>query len=214
MGRRLTGRLVLATHNAGKLAEMRELMEPFGVDVTSAGELGLPVPDETGSTFVENARIKALAAVSATGLPALADDSGLCVDALAGAPGIHTADWGGPDRNWRLAMDRVQRELQSMGAIAPSERGASFMATLCLAWPDGHEEIFVGEARGTLVWPPRGERGHGYDPMFQPDGFRITFGEMTSEQKHGVGGRQGGLSHRARSFQAMAAACLKDETGA
>lgn len=209
MNRPLSGRLVLATHNAGKLAEMQDLMRPFGIEVTSAGALGLPVPDETGTTFIENARIKAHAAVAATGLPALADDSGLCVEALDGAPGVHTADWGGPQRDWNLAMQRVEDALRERGATTPERRRARFMATLCLAWPDGHEEIFEGSAEGTLVWPPRGERGHGYDPMFQPDGFPVTFGEMTAEEKHGMRDSGPGLSHRARSFGKLAVACLK-----
>jgi XTP/dITP diphosphohydrolase len=208
MGRLLTGRLVLATHNAGKLDEMRDLLRTYGVDVTSAGELGLPVPEETGTTFVENARIKALAAVAATGLPALADDSGLCVAALDGAPGVHTADWGGPRRDWSLAMNRVEQQLQMRGARSAELRRAAFMATLCIAWPDGHEEIFVGQAVGHLVWPPRGAMGHGYDPMFQPDGFTQTFGEMTPEEKHGDRDGLPGLSHRAQAFGQFRAACL------
>lgn len=208
MGRRLTGKLVIATHNAGKLQEVRELIGPFGVDVTSVGELGLPVPEETGTTFEQNARIKALAAVAATGLPALADDSGICVAALDGAPGVYTADWGGPNRDWQLAMQRVEDELGVRGAEAPDERRAEFVSVLSLVWPDGHAEEFLGRAAGTLVWPPRGENGHGYDPMFQPDGFDQTFGEMTPVQKHGDRDKAPGLSHRAKSFAAFAAACL------
>jgi XTP/dITP diphosphohydrolase len=201
MGRRLTGRLVLATHNAGKLAEFRGLMAPFGVEVTSAGELGLPAPAETGTTFSENARIKALAALASTGLPALADDSGLCVEALDGAPGVYTADWTGPDRDWDVGMGRVEAELQARSATRPDQRRASFVSLLALVWPDGHTEEFEGRADGHLVWPPRGVRGHGYDPMFQPDGSALTFAEMPEAQKNTS-------SHRARSFEKLAAACL------
>ena len=175
MGRRLAGRLVLATHNDGKLAEFRALVRPRGIEVTSVGELGLPSPEETGSTFAENARIKALAALSATELPCLADDSGLCVDALDGAPGVHTADWAGPDRNWSLAMRRLEDELVATGALRPEQRRGSFVSLLVIVWPDGHTEEFEGRVEGTLVWPPRGQLGHGYDPVFQPDGTTLTF---------------------------------------
>lgn len=201
MGRQLTGRLVLATHNAGKLAEFRDLMAPLGIEVTSAGELGLPTPEETGTTFSENARIKALAALSSTGLPSLADDSGLCVEALGGAPGVYTADWTGPDRNWDRGMGRVEAELQAKGAVRPDQRRASFVSVLALVWPDGHTEEFEGRADGHLVWPPRGVRGHGYDPMFQPDGSALTFAEMPEATKNAC-------SHRARSFEKLASACL------
>lgn len=201
MSRKLTGRIVLATHNAGKLAEFRALMAPHGVDVTSAGELGLPVPEETGTTFSENARIKALAAVAATGLPAIADDSGLCVAALGGAPGVYTADWAGEPRDWTRAMGRVEAELANAKATTPEQRGATFVSLIAVVWPDGHTEEFEGRAEGTLVWPPRGSFGHGYDPMFQPDGSDRTFAEMGEAEKNT-------RSHRARSFEKLAAACL------
>ena len=201
MGRRLTGRLVLATHNAGKLEEFRALVAPFALDVTSAGELGLPVPEETGGTFRENAMIKALAAVAATELPCLADDSGLCVEALNGEPGVHTADWAGPDRDFDVAMRKVETRLEAIGAQDPAQRRGTFVSYLCLVWPDGHTEEFEGRVDGTLVWPPRGARGHGYDPMFQPDGGKLTFAQMDAEKKNR-------LSHRALSFEKFAKACL------
>lgn len=203
MGRRLTGKLVLATHNNGKLSEFKALMAPYGVDVVSVGQLGLPVPEETGTTFVENARIKALAALEATGLPAIADDSGLCIEALGGAPGVYTADWSGPTRDWDVAMQKAQDELLAVAATEPAQRRGSFVSVLSVVWPDGHSETFEGRADGTLVWPTRGEHGHGYDPMFQPDGSDKTFAEMTEAQKNTI-------SHRARSFQKLAEACLKD----
>ncbi|GAB4358030.1 MAG: RdgB/HAM1 family non-canonical purine NTP pyrophosphatase [Oricola sp.] len=206
------GRLVLATHNAGKLAEIRELIGPFGFDVVSAGELGLPEPPEHGTTFEENARTKAFAAASATGLPALSDDSGLCVDALGGEPGVHTADWAQlPDgsRDFAMAMRNVEEKLQAAGATAPDRRTGRFVAVLCLCWPDGHAEYFRGEVDGTLVWPPRGDLGFGYDPVFKPDGHDVTFGEMTAEQKHGwKPGDADALSHRARAFRKFAHECL------
>lgn len=203
--------LVVATHNAGKLREISELFEPYGIAVKSAAELGLPEPEETGTTFRENAFIKAAAAARATGLPALADDSGLCVEALGGEPGVYTADWAEqPDgsRDWMAAMTMLERKMQSKGATSPEARRARFVATLCLTWPDGHAEYFVGEAPGTLVWPPRGEHGFGYDPMFQPDGHDRTFAEMTSSEKHDRnGGADGlGLSHRTRAFALFAKA--------
>jgi XTP/dITP diphosphohydrolase len=201
MGRRLTGKLVLATHNNGKLAEFQALMAPYGVDVVSVGQLGLPVPEETGTTFVENARIKALAALEATGLPALADDSGLCIEALGGAPGVYTADWAGPTRSWDVAMQRAQDELLAVGATTPDQRRGTFVSVLTLVWPDGHSETFEGRAGGTLVWPTRGAHGHGYDPMFQPDGSNQTFAQMPEAEKNTI-------SHRARSFQQLAKACL------
>jgi XTP/dITP diphosphohydrolase len=156
MSRPLAGKVVIATHNPGKLREMRELLEPFGVDAVSAGELGLPVPEETGHMFAENAAIKAHAAALATGLPAISDDSGLCVDALDGAPGLFTADWAGADKNFAAAMARVERELQKRGAVGPDERKAHFVSALIVAWPDGHEELFEGRVLGLAVWPPRG----------------------------------------------------------
>lgn len=202
-------RLVVATHNKGKLAEIGFLVAPFGIDTVSAGALGLPEPEETETTFEGNARLKAVAAATASGLPALADDSGLAVDALDGAPGIYSARWAGPDKDFARAMRNVEEKLQAAGAVTPEARRAKFVAALCLAWPDGHIETFVGEVHGTLVWPPRGERGFGYDPMFLPDGHDRTFGEMSSEEKHGLDADGGGLSHRARAFRLFADACLK-----
>jgi XTP/dITP diphosphohydrolase len=206
--RRISGRLVIATHNPGKLAEMRDLLAPFGVGAVSAAELGLAEPDETGTTFADNARIKAVAAARASGQPAFADDSGLVVDALDGEPGIYSARWAGPDKNFRLAMEVVDAKLQARGATAPARRGAHFVSALCVAWPDGHVEQFEAKVDGTLVWPPRGERGFGYDPMFLPEGFERTFGEMASEEKHGLPPKGRGLSHRARAFLKLAEACL------
>ena len=198
--RPITGKLVIATHNPGKLAEMRELLAPYGVAVASAAELGLPEPEETGTTFAANARIKALAAAKASGLPAFADDSGLCVDALDGQPGIHSARWAGDSRNFTEAMLRIERLLQERGAKQPAQRKAHFISALCVAWPDNHTEEVEASVDGTLVWPPRGTAGFGYDPVFMPDGYRQTFGEMTSEQKHGLPPRGLALSHRARAF--------------
>ena len=206
--RRISGRLVIATHNPGKLAEMRDLLAPFGVDAVSAGELGLAEPAETGTTFADNARIKAMAAARASGHPAFADDSGLAVDALDGDPGIYSARWAGPDKNFRHAMEVVDAKLRERGAITSAQRRAHFVSALCVAWPDGHLEQFDAEVDGALVWPPRGERGFGYDPMFLPDGFERTFGEMASEEKHGLPPKGRGLSHRARAFLKLAEACL------
>jgi XTP/dITP diphosphohydrolase len=208
MPRALTGQVVIATHNAGKLKEMRELLAPFGVEAVSAGTLGLPVPAETGHMFAENAAIKAHAAAKATGLPALSDDSGLCVHALDGAPGLFTADWAGPDKNFPAAMARVERELQKRGA---ADRSAHFVSALVIAWPDGHEELFEGRVFGRVVWPPRGSEGFGYDPLFEPDGHERTFGELTAAEKHGTDWSQDpphALSHRARAFVALARGCL------
>jgi XTP/dITP diphosphohydrolase len=202
-------RLIIATHNPGKLAEMRELLAPYGVDATSAGELGLQEPDETGMSFRDNARIKAQAAAQATGLPAFADDSGLVVDALDGAPGIHSARWAGPDKNFYRAMETIEQKLRERGATAPQRRKAHFVSALCVAWPDGHVEDFEAKVDGTLVWPPRGDKGFGYDPMFLPDGHGRTFGEMPSDEKHGMPPRGKGLSHRARAFMKLAEACLE-----
>jgi len=206
--RRLAGRLVIATHNPGKLREMRELLTPYGIDAVSAADLGLVEPVENGTTFQENARIKASAAAKASGLPAFADDSGLTVDALGGDPGIYSARWAGPEKDFRRAMQSVEDKLRERGASAGSQRTAHFVSALCLAWPDGHVEAFKGTVDGTLVWPPRGEKGFGYDPMFLPDGLDKTFGEMTSEEKHGLPPRGRGLSHRARAFIKLAEACL------
>jgi XTP/dITP diphosphohydrolase len=207
--RRIQGRLVIATHNAGKLREMRELLAPYGIEAVSAGELGLPEPAETGASFRENAGIKATAAAHATGDPAFADDSGLCVDALAGAPGIHSARWAGERKDFAHAMQKVEDALQACNAIAPSARKAHFTSALCVAWPDSHVEEFEGRVDGTLVWPPRGSAGFGYDPMFLPDEFDRTFGELTSEEKHWLPPRGLGLSHRARAFLKLAEACLE-----
>lgn len=198
MTRRLeTGRLVLASHNPGKLREIAELVEPYGLEVVSAGELGLPEPEETGKTFAENARLKAVAAAIGAQVPALADDSGLAVSALGGAPGIYSARWAGPKKDFRAAMQRVEEELGDS-----EDRSAQFVCALCLAWPDGQSEVFEGRVDGTLVFPPRGELGFGYDPVFRPEGHDITFGEMDPDRKHAI-------SHRARAF-AQLGACLPD----
>ncbi len=207
--RPLTGRVVIATHNSGKLAEMRELLAPFQIEAISAREMGLDEPEETGTSFSENARIKACAAALASGLPAFADDSGLVVEALDGAPGIHSARWAGPDRNFSRAMGEIENKLRAQGATTPESRKAHFVSTLCLAWPDGHVEEFEGRVDGTLVWPPRGDKGFGYDPIFLPGGYERTFGEMRSEEKHGLPPRGLGLSHRARAFRKLAEACLE-----
>jgi len=192
------GKLVLATHNKGKLAEIVDLMRPFGVEVASAAALGLPEPEETGTSFEANASLKAAAAALASGLPALADDSGLVVPALGGEPGIYSARWAGPNRDFSAAMAEVERRL-----AGKSDRRAHFVAVLALAWPDGHIEVFRGEVHGTLVWPPRGDKGFGYDPMFLPEGESLTFGEMESERKHR-------MSHRARAFAKLVAACFSN----
>jgi XTP/dITP diphosphohydrolase len=207
--RPITGRLVIATHNSGKLAEMRDLLAGYGVEAVSAGELGLTEPEETGGSFAANARIKAAAAAKASGLPAFADDSGLAVDALGGEPGIHSARWAGPDKDFRVAMNEVQTRLMKVGAKAPERRRAHFVSALCLAWPDGHVEEFQATVDGIVVWPPRGTKGFGYDPLFLPDGQTRTFGEMSSEEKHGLPPRGAGLSHRARAFVKLAQACLR-----
>ena len=204
MHRRISGKLVIATHNPGKLAEMRELLTPHGVEVVSAGELGLDEPEETGDDFRSNAAIKAIAAAKAARLPAFADDSGLVVDALDGAPGIYSARWAGPTKNFTAAMTRIERLLQERGATTPDSRRAHFVSALCVAWPEEVE----ARADGTLVWPPRGTAGFGYDPMFQPDGHGRTFGEMTSIEKHGLPPLGLGLSHRARAFVKLAEICL------
>ncbi|MGE0737084.1 MAG: RdgB/HAM1 family non-canonical purine NTP pyrophosphatase [Alphaproteobacteria bacterium] len=197
MARKFTApKLLLATHNPGKLREIAELMAPFKVDVTSAGQLGLPEPEETGDSFVGNAELKALAGAMAAKLPALADDSGLAVHALGGAPGIYSARWAGPAKDFSVAMARVESELA--GKI---DRRAHFVCALSLAWPDGHCETFEGKVFGTLVWPPRGARGFGYDPMFLPDGYAETFGEMDPAHKHAI-------SHRAAAFRQLIAACF------
>jgi len=206
--RKIAGKLVIATHNPGKLAEMRELLAPHGIEAVSAGDLGLAEPDETGDTFQANARIKAVAAAGAAQLPAFADDSGLAVDVLDGAPGIFSARWAGPTKDFSVAMARIERLLQERGATTPDRRGAHFVSALCVAWPDGHIEEVEARADGVLVWPPRGTAGFGYDPLFMPDGFSRTFGEMTSIEKHGLPPLGLGLSHRARAFVKLAEICL------
>ena len=203
------GRLIVATHNEGKLREFRTLLEPFRVELASAGELELPEPEETGTTFAENAALKARVAAQATGIAALADDSGLVVWALHGAPGIFSARWAGTSGNFGPAMARVEAELQARGATAADQRGARFVAALVLAWPDGHIETVEGIVDGTIVWPPRGEHGFGYDPIFQPEGGTRTYGEMLPEEKHTVDWTtRRGVSHRARAFVNLAERCL------
>jgi XTP/dITP diphosphohydrolase len=197
--RRLEGdRLVLASHNAGKLREIAKLVGPYGITAVSAATLGLLEPEETGTTFVANAELKARAAAQASGVPALADDSGLAVEALDGAPGIYSARWAGPKRDFAVGMARVRRELQASGTTNPR---AAFIAVLTLCWPDSHCESFEGRVQGTLTWPPRGNRGFGYDPIFIPDGYRETFGEMDPAVKHAI-------SHRAAAFRQLEAACF------
>ncbi|MEM9277288.1 MAG: RdgB/HAM1 family non-canonical purine NTP pyrophosphatase [Pseudomonadota bacterium] len=210
--RKLTEReIVVASHNAGKVREINDLISPYGFSAKSAAELGLPEPEETGTTFEENASIKALSACRATGLPALADDSGLCVDALGGEPGVYTADWAekedGSGRDFHMAMEKVH---DALGEKNPENRSAKFVAVLCLAWPDEHLEFFRGEVEGEITWPPRGEKGFGYDPIFLPSGFTQTFGEMSADEKHGwdAGRSDNGLSHRARAFAKFARQCL------
>jgi XTP/dITP diphosphohydrolase len=186
----LPGRLVLATHNPGKVVELAELLNPHGLDVVSAGELGLPEPDETETSFIGNARLKALSAATLSGLPAIADDSGLCVDRLGGAPGIYSARWAGPGKDFAVAMARVNDELGTQ------PRTAHFICALCVAWPDGHTEVVEGRVDGTLVWPPRGGNGFGYDPMFLMDGKAQTYGEMPRADKEAD-------NHRARAFRQL-----------
>ena len=209
MHRRITGKLVIATHNPGKLAEMKELLAPHGIEVVSAGELGLSEPDETGNDFRSNAAIKAIAAAKATKLPAFADDSGIVVDALDGAPGIFSARWAGPSKDFNAAMAQIERLLQERSATTPDKRKAHFVSALCVAWPDDHLEEVEARVDGTLVWPPRGTAGFGYDPMFLPDGHSRTFGEMESIEKHGLPPLGLGLSHRARAFVKLAEICLE-----
>jgi XTP/dITP diphosphohydrolase len=207
--RRIEGRLVIATHNPGKLREMRALVSPYGIDAVSAGELGLGEPDETGTSFRANAYIKAMAAAKASGLPSFSDDSGLVVDALDGAPGIHSARWAGANKDFAQAMQTIEDKLQARGALTPAARKAHFVSALCVAWPDGHAEEFEGRINGTVVWPPRGTAGFGYDPIFLPHGHERTFGEMSAEEKHGLPPKGKGLSHRARAFLKLAEACLE-----
>ena len=198
------GRLVIASHNAGKVREIRALLAPFGIEPISAGELGLPEPEETGTSFAENALLKAHASAQGSGLPALADDSGLCVAALGGAPGVYTADWaekqvfeGGPGRDWYMAMGKVEGKLSEIGPN--TDRSAYFICTLALAWPDGHQEVFEGRVQGSLTWPPRGLLGFGYDPVFVPEGRSETFAELDPQEKHA-------MSHRADAFRKLVAA--------
>jgi XTP/dITP diphosphohydrolase len=207
MTRRIDGTLVIATHNSGKLAEMRDLLEPFGVATVAARQLGLVEPEETGTSFAANATIKAEAASRAAKLCALADDSGLCVDALGGAPGIHSARWGGQGRDFDAAMQKVAEALRAAGAMPPF--GAHFACVLALACPDRKTLVFEGKVLGILVFPPRGARGFGYDPIFQPEGFTRTFGEMSAAEKHGIPpDGSAALSHRARAFQALVRVCF------
>lgn len=194
-------RLVVASHNPGKVREINALLAPYGIDAVSAGQLGLPEPEETGTTFTANAELKALSAARESGLPALADDSGLEVAALNGAPGVYSARWAGETKDFALAMERVEKELELRDAKTPERRGANFTCALTLATPDGACETFEGKVFGTLVWPPRGTQGFGYDPVFVPEGGTQTFGEMEPEKKHGQ-------SHRARAFELFREACL------
>ena len=191
------GKLVIASHNAGKVREIKDLLDPYGIELVSAADLDLPEPDETGTTFIANAELKALQAADLSGLPALADDSGLCVEALDNEPGIFSARWAGPDRDFNLAMRLVRDNLIAKGPEAGHD--AHFICALALAWPDGHVEAFEGRVDGVITWPPRGSRGFGYDPIFQPNGHAISFGEMEPERKHA-------MSHRADAFAKMVAA--------
>ena len=193
-------RLVLASHNPGKLAEFAMLLDGFGIELLGAGAIGLPEPDETEDSFLGNARLKALAAARASGLPALADDSGFCVRALDGAPGIHSARWAGPKRDFTAAMQRVRDAVAD--SATPSDDAAWFVSVLCLAWPDGRCDSFEGRIDGALRWPPAGGNGHGYDPVFQPEGSSSRFAEMTDREKNAI-------SHRARSFASFASSCLE-----
>jgi XTP/dITP diphosphohydrolase len=208
-----TRTIVVASHNAGKIREIADLIGPFGFSAKSAAELNFVEPDETGTTFEENAAIKALASARASGLPALSDDSGLVIDALDGAPGVYTANWAETadgTRDFPMAMQKVETALADKGATTADTRTARFVSVLCLAWPDGHTEMFRGEVEGTIAWPPRGTEGFGYDPIFQPAGFDTTFGEMSAEEKHGwKPGDAHALSHRARAFKIFVETCLE-----
>ncbi len=195
-------KLLVASHNPGKLREIADLVEPYGLEVVSAAELALSEPEETETTFAGNARLKAVTAAKAAGLPALSDDSGLEVEALGGRPGVYSARWAGPEKDFNLAMKRVADELNVAGAWKEPGPRANFTCALCLAWPDGEAHIFEGKVFGRLVWPPRGDRGFGYDPMFLPDGETLTFGEMDPADKHAI-------SHRARAFALFVDACLE-----
>lgn len=204
--------LIVASHNAGKIREIRDLIGPLGFSAQSAADLNFIEPDETGTTFEENATIKALASARAAGLPALSDDSGLVIDALNGDPGVYTANWAETadgTRDFAMAMQKVEDALQKAGATTADARSARFVSVLCLAWPDGHVELFRGEVEGTVVWPPRGTQGFGYDPIFKPEGHETTFGEMSADDKHGwKPGDATALSHRARAFKLFAETCL------
>jgi len=205
MARRLTGeKLVVASHNPGKVREINDLIMPFGLAAVSAGELGLPEPEETGTTFRANAELKARSAADAAGLPALADDSGLAVDVLDGEPGIYSARWAGPGKDFGVAMEKVRDAIVRAGA-APEGQPARFVCALSLCWPDGHCETFQGTVEGSLTFPPRGTKGFGYDPIFVPDGHEIAFGEMAPEKKHA-------MSHRADAFAQLVAACFDQQT--
>lgn len=194
-------RLVVASHNPGKLREIADLVAPYGLEAISAGDLALPEPEETETTFAGNARLKAIAAATASGLPALSDDSGLEVEALGGQPGVYSARWAGPGKDFGIGMKRVADALEAAGAWTGEGPRANFTCALCLAWPDGETHIFEGKVFGRLVWPPRGSLGFGYDPMFLPDGEALTFGEMDPASKHAI-------SHRARAFALFVDACL------
>jgi XTP/dITP diphosphohydrolase len=198
------GKLVIASHNPGKVREIGDLLSPVGIEILAAGDLSLAEPEETGDSFAANARLKAVAAAKQSGLPALADDSGLEVEVLDGAPGIYSARWAGAKKDFSLAMERVELELRAHAASGRPSRRARFVCALCLAWPDGHTEGFEGEVAGTLIWPPRGDKGFGYDPMFIADGHAQTFGEMEPAEKHA-------LSHRARAFRKLVDGCLGGE---
>jgi len=203
------GPLVVASHNEGKVREILDLLAPFGFEVISAGALGLDEPEETGATFEANAILKARAAAEASGLPSLADDSGLAVEALDGQPGIYSARWAGETRDFAVAMRKVEDRLRALGATAPDQRRAHFIAVLALAFPGGDVAPFTGRVDGAIVWPPRGGKGFGYDPIFLPDSHSRTFGEMSAEEKHGWRpGQRTALSHRARAFQLFARHCL------
>jgi len=208
-----TKTIVVASHNGGKIREIQDLIGPLGFTAKSAAELNFIEPDETGTTFEENAIIKALASARVSRMPALSDDSGLVIDALDGAPGVYTANWAETldgTRDFPMAMQKVETALEDAGATSPTARTARFVSVLCLAWPDGHTELFRGEVEGTVAWPPRGNQGFGYDPIFQPQGYEATFGEMSAEQKHGwKPGEPEALSHRARAFKLFVETCLE-----
>jgi len=195
------GKLVIASHNPGKVREINDLLAPFGADVVSVAELGLPEPVEDGDTFIKNAEIKALAAATASGFPALADDSGLCVHALNNEPGVYSARWAGESKDFVLAMKKVAGALEKAEESGNTDKSAHFACALTIAWPDGHTETFEGKVLGQMTWPMRGNNGFGYDPVFMPDGFDITFGEMEPEKKHS-------MSHRARAFALLVDACF------